>query len=418
MYALEKQRAILKYLKENAYKMCREPSGNFTKPYVEPGAVYISSLWDWDSRFGVEALFDITEKLKGTKDFDYEKTKAWVIECGKGCIINFFDKQLEDGFLPIGVFNGDDWVPRMKENHKARKVNHVKPVIAQFIKMVADYSNDFTFFDLEKVEKYFDYYDKYQKDEWTGLYVWQNDLMIGIDNNPTVFFRPPLSSADIYLNTFMVEDLNCFSYILEKLGNVDRANYYKEKSKALSDLINKEMYDERDAYYYSQDVIVDRQVEQMGYHHGFPLENKGLPIKIRVWAGLMPLWAGIPTQNQANAIIEKNFSDDTLFCKAGIRSLASNEKMFDERSSNNPSNHVGPVWTINNVITWKGLKRYGFTDLAEELRRRTIDMLGDSVINDGGFYESYRCNGEHMLFCGFLSWNCLVSEMLDEGIEI
>ena len=418
MYQEHKQKAILKYLKENAYKMCRKPSGNFTCAYVEPGANYINSLWDWDSRFGVEALFDLTEKLKNSSDFDYLATKEMIIECGKGCIINFLDKQLEDGFTPIGVFSGDDWFERIKHAHDSGNVNNqMKPVLAQFIRIVGDYSNDFKFFDLDKVKKYFAYYDEHQLDAWSNLYVWQNDLMVGIDNNPGVFFRPSKSSADIYLNALMVEDLNAFAYVLEKLGDKE-AKLYKDKANALKDLINKEMYDERDAFYYTQDVIVDRTVEKTGYHHGFPLENKGLPIKIRSLAGFFPLWAGIPTKEQVEDIVKKNFNDDSILCKAGIRTLAKNEKMFDERESNNPSNWLGPVWTIGNVVVWKALKKYGFDDLAETIRQKTIDLLGDSVINDGGFYESYRGNGEHMLFLGFLSWNCLVSEMLDENIKL
>lgn len=414
MYQSEKQKAILTYLRDNAYKTCRMPTGRIKYPYVEPGANYINSLWDWDALFCVEALIDVTERLKNTVGFNYEEKRKLVIDCGKGCVLNFLDEQYEDGYIPIGIFAGEkDKGFFGKKYAEGVKMNQIKPVLAQFILQVSEYCGDFSWFDLWKVEKYFDYYKREQLDTRTGLYVWQNDLMIGIDNNPATFFRPAKSSADIYLNTFMYADLTAFVAVLERLNEGDKAEIYRAEAQRLKNVIEAETYDTRDAFYYSQCVIIDTAVAEMGFHHGFPIEYKGLPIKIRQWVGLIPLWANIPDKARVQAIVEKNFCDDTLFCKAGIRSLASNEKMFSERATNNPSNHIGPVWTINNILVWKGLKNYGFSDLAEELRRRTIDLLGDSVMKDGGFYESYKGNGEHLLFCGFLSWNCLVSEMLD-----
>lgn len=416
MYQPEKQKAILEYLRENAYKTCRAPTGRIAYPYVEPGANYINSLWDWDSRFCVEALIDITEKLRSSDGFDYEGKRKLVLDCGKGCVLNFLAEQYEDGYIPIGIFAGekDKGFFGVKYN-EGIKMNQMKPVLAQFILLLSEYCGDYGWFDADKVEKYFAFYQREQLDARTGLYVWQNDLMIGIDNNPAAFFRPALSSADIYLNTLMYVDLTAFSTVLSRRGEREKARIYEAEAERLKKVINAETYDSRDAFYYSQDVIADTTVAEMGFHHGFPMEYKGLPIKIREWVGLMPLWAKIPTNKQAKNIFEKNFNDDAIFCKAGIRSLASNEKMFSERATNNPSNHIGPVWTINNILVWKGLKNYGLTMAAEELRRRTIDLLGDSVLQNGGFYESYKGNGEPLLFCGFLSWNCLVSEMLDEG---
>ena len=415
IYQEEKQKAILNYLSKNAYNMCRKPVGRIKHAFVEPGAHYKAELWDWDSFFAMEALMDITEKMKDQDGFDYSEKKSLVMECGKGCIMNFLDEQMVDGYIPIGLFAREEGRSFFQEKYdNGEKMNQIKPILAQFSLLVCEYCNDYTWLEVDKLEKYFEYYQREQFNERTGMYVWQNDLMVGVDNNPAVFFRPALSSADIYLNTFMYVELSAFAAILRKLGKNDKANLYEQKAETLKNVINNEMYDERDAFYYSQDVIRDTTIAEMGYHKRFPMEYKGLPIKVRSWVGLMPLWAGIPTAEQAADMIKKNFNDDTLFCEAGIRSLAKNEKMFDERSSSNPSNHLGPVWIINNVIVWKGLKKYGFEKLAEELRRKTIDLLGDNVIQDGGFYESYTGEGTHMLYLGFLSWNCLITEMLDE----
>ena len=74
IYQEEKQKAILNYLSKNAYNMCREPVGRIKYAFVEPGAHYKAELWDWDSFFAMEALMDITEKMKDQDGFDYSRS--------------------------------------------------------------------------------------------------------------------------------------------------------------------------------------------------------------------------------------------------------------------------------------------------------------------------------------------------------
>ena len=58
--------------------------------------------------------------------------------------------------------------------------------------------------------------------------------MIGMDNDPTSFGRPKFSTANIYLNSFMVLELESFTKILKNC-NFDHAlyNVFQEKAKKL-----------------------------------------------------------------------------------------------------------------------------------------------------------------------------------------
>ena len=40
-----------------------------------------------------------------------------------------------------------------------------------------------------------------------GLYFWQTDMSIGVDNDPCTYYRPPRSSGSIYLNALMFKEL-------------------------------------------------------------------------------------------------------------------------------------------------------------------------------------------------------------------
>ena len=96
----------------------------------------------------------------------------------------------------------------------------------------------------------------------------------------------------------------------------------------------------------------------------------------------------------------------------GVRTLARNEKMYNLEKSNNPSNWLGAIWIVANYLVYKGLLRYNKTDIAEELRRKTVLLLEKNLEKYGDMFESYHPDtGEPNLFPGFLSWNLLAIEL-------
>ena len=57
--------------------------------------------------------------------------------------------------------------------------NQHKPFLCQSILNVSRYdNNDFSWFSVEPLIKYMDYYKRKQFHERSGLYVWKNDFMI------------------------------------------------------------------------------------------------------------------------------------------------------------------------------------------------------------------------------------------------
>ena len=70
-------------------------------------------------------------------------------------------------------------------------------------------------------EKFFLRY-KEKNQHSCGLYFWTDDFMIGVDNDPTAFYRPNKSSGSIYLNCLMYKELSSMAYICEKLGYEDK----------------------------------------------------------------------------------------------------------------------------------------------------------------------------------------------------
>ena len=173
--------------------------------------------------------------------------------------------------------------------------------------------------------------------------------MIGMDNDPATFGRPKFSTANIYLNSFMCMELEAMGKICRTFGKEKRAEYYQEKKTKLVEAIQNECWDKRDQFFYSVDVDIKTRKFDW-FHEGLGVFWKTLPIKIRVWSGFIPMYAGFATKEQAEAMVHHIFDEETFASLYGVTTLAKDEKMFDLSVTNNPSNWLGPIWLVANYI--------------------------------------------------------------------
>lgn len=400
---------IKEYLKQNITNILKEPREFIRYPFIDPGSVYNGNVWDWDTYWSVYGLFSLFDELD-------DLLKEKIIVHSKGNVFNFLDHQLEDGYIPMMIEVSKWPEPYLNLKHKEGVLmNMHKPFLCQQICLISDQINDYSwiFSYVDQLLKYFDCYDKYYYFEDKGLYVWCDDIMIGMDNDPTSFGRPKFSTANIYLNSFMVLELESFAKIL-KNSNFDHAlyNVYLEKAKKLQNVIHKECWDERDKFFYSVDVdIMTRHYDW--FHIGLGVFWNTLPIKIRTWSGFLPMYAGFATSMQAYDLVKHYKDKNTFHSNYGITTLAKDEKMFNLEATNNPSNWLGPIWIVANYIVFRGFLNYGFVDEAKEICDNTIELLGRDLMETGSFHEYYNpTNGEPIMNGGFINWNMLVVTML------
>ena len=226
-----------------------------------------------------------------------------LIEHAKGNVRNFFDHQLEDGYIPMMIEVADWPEPYLNMKHKEGiLMNMHKPFLCSQICLISDYIGDYLWAEgfFQGIEKYFVCYDKNYYCADCGLYVWCDDIMIGMDNDPATFGRPKFSTANIYLNSFMCVELSAAERICRRFGRKERAEYYGQKREKLIAAIQSECWDKRDEFFYSVDV--DIRIRKFDwFHQGLGVFWKTLPIKIRVWSGFIPMYAKIATKEQAAA---------------------------------------------------------------------------------------------------------------------
>ncbi len=392
------ERLILDYTQKHYDKMFREPNGILKHKFIVPGSSYANCLWDWDSWLTNIALASI---VKGKDISEYEK----------GCILNFLSNLDEQGRMPIYI------TPEYVFPDFAEKQTNVhKPVLAQHAVFVCDKINDYSWLKeyFDGFERYLAYYDTHCKHE-SGLYFWVNDCAIGVDNDPCTYYRPQGSSASIYLNCLMYQELLAMQKLSATFGYFEKAEAYQKKASKLKKSVQENCWDERDGFYYSVDINLLPVDKCQWLHIGAPRHWSCLIQRIGVWSGFMAMWAGIATEEQAERMVKEHYANERTFnAPYGVRTLSKMEKMYAIKATHNPSCWLGPIWGISNYMTFEGLRKYGYAKEAKELKEKTVCLFGTDLEKTGELHEYYDPEtGEGLYNAGFQNWNLLVVKMID-----
>lgn len=409
-------------IKSNIYKdykkMYRNGGGSLVYPFLTPGSnQYDNVLWDWDSWLSNVALRQILTDIGSVKD----KTEALKYE--QGCVLNFLHYGDWDGYLPIVIW--EDSKPRDIMPANIYEVNMHKPVLAQHAAFITQNNQGNAEWLREKfyhLQTFVNNYKAHHRDKATGLFYWQSDVAIGVDNDPCTFFRPDKSSASIFLNCLMYKELLAMVYLANQLNLSSVGEGFARDAEMLKAAVREHCWDERDGFYYSVDInlrpTINRADSTLGrtflIHSGYPRDYDCIIQRIEVWSGFMAMWSGIATPEQAVRMVHEHYANPKTFnATAGVRTLSKMEKMYSTRGSANPSNWRGPIWGISNYMVFKGLVDYGFNKEAKELASKTIWLFGSDFEKSGALHEYYEPDtGVPLCNIGFQNWNYLVLNMI------
>jgi putative isomerase len=404
-------RTLLKSRLSGNYQGMFRPAGGAQKyGFLTPGSeLYPDVLWDWDSWLSNVALRQI---FHDNNDSTESET---ALEFERGSVLNFLEvarrRPRPDGWIPIAVSRKEITPPG-----DIYSQNMHKPCLAQHAAFLVKQSGDAEWLREHAfaLQCFINNYRNHHRHE-CGLYFWQSDGAIGVDNDPCTFGRPPRSSGSIYLNCLMYRELLALAFILEALGLNDVARHYLSDADKLKAAIQEYCWDERDGFFYSVDFSMNPVHRGQFESHGGQLRDwPCLIMRIGVWSGFLGLWSGVASQEQAERVAREHYRNPKTFSAPfGVRSLSRMEKMYNLRASGNPSCWLGPVWGAANYLTFRGLLRYDLHDDARELAEKTVLLFGQDVERFGAMHECYQPeNGEPILSRGFQSWNYLVLNMI------
>ena len=405
--------ALLQYFAECAPQLLRAPTGILRHPSVAPslpGKEYSTNLWDWDTLWTSQGLFRLAALLHD------DQLKQQLCEHVSGSLLDFLEHASPDGQIPI-LMMADNPDPFQVLGKNPRTRNQAKPVFGQLGLLASDQRGDANWLEphFDSILRFYDSWVRHNSSS-IGLLVWGDDVAIGDDNDPTTFGRPSFSSANLLLNCLFYQDLLASAELARRLGRPADHDRLSSQAKELGQRIETFCWDPRDSYYYTVDVqCVDRRAELIPtVHRGMEMSWKCLPMRIQMFTGFLPLWCGIAPQQNAHKLISTNYlADDRLRARWGARSLSARETMYSLEFSSNPSNWLGPVWTIVSYFVWRALQRYGYKKEANALADTTLLLLSRDLERNGSLNEYYHPDtGEALSHKGFLDWNLLVLEMI------
>jgi glycogen debranching enzyme len=174
--------------------------------------------------------------------------------------------------------------------------------------------------------------------------------------------RTPFALRAVLFNSLLVQANRDLAEIARVLG--DDPGQFESWAARTAAGIDAKLWDEEAAVYVDYDV-------EAGRHVG-----------VRTAAGLAPLHAGIPTDERARRMIGA-LAGSRVEVEGGegwaVTSLAPDDPGFV------PTRYWrGPIWPILNWALQSGLDRYGYHDLAAQVRRGLIHLASAS-----GFWEHY-----------------------------
>lgn len=188
---------------------------------------------------------------------------------------------------------------------------------------------------------------------------------------------------DVPFNSIMVENLKILSQIAEVLGHSEDAKFFLREQEKIVEAMKKFMFE--DNLFWST--------------FGKDYQK----IKVKTWAIFAPLFAQILSKDQAKKLVDdyllnpKEFKTEFLLPTVSI-----SEASFDKQGL-----WRGPVWIATNWFVYKGLIKYNFLDIAQQIKQSSI-----SLISRSGFREQFDpFTGEGYGARNF-TWGGLVLDML------
>ncbi len=358
-------------------KIKRSASGKIKHDYLVPGGPY-DEQWDWDGFFMGIAL-----SVGDPRNSIYLKNWA----------LNYIENAGADGKV-AGCLTPNGYDPRL---------NHIKPFLSQGVFLASKFLKDFSWIKPHwaTVKKIVLYRRRYLWNKKYNLGVWYDSMESGADNNVAVLDYPNSSVAGADLNTFMYLEFLSMKLIASALGDDDEV-LFGELAESVRNGMLKHLWDGKEKIFYNLDTKNGSHIKRIGY------------------SSFVPLWGKLLGEEEGKETIRRYLlSEDFMWAKYGIRTLAKNDPAYNNRNIIKPfSNWQGPIWIISNYIYMQGLINYGLQKEAILLAENITNLVLKDIESTGGMHENYDAEtGESLAAPNFASWNILVENMLEDAIN-
>lgn len=199
-------------------------------------------------------------------------------------------------------------------------------------------------------------------------------------NSPSLWKEFLIEPVDF--NALYSDSLSCLAEIAREIDRTEDFSHYTDRASRVNQAILAKMWDDNAGYYW--DLLGDNE----------------MPIKIPSSASFITLFAGIPSMEQAQRLVNQMLSH--FWTDYPIPTIA-----IDHFTYSPEKYWRGNTWLNLNWFIIKGLQRYGFLDLANTILNRSV-----ALIEKSGFREYFHPTTGEGLGSYSHSWSGIVLDLM------
>ena len=330
--------------KENVYSK----EGLIPCRWSTPDRVPHRFMWLWDSAFHAMSF------------------AQYDVEMAKDCIRAVLALQAEDGFIAHMM------------NPKGRMHNHTQPqVLAWAVWSIYQQDKDKGFVRecVPALAKFLIWTMKNRDKNNNGLLEWYTEPNYteckcgesGLDNSPRFDYDIELDAIDF--SVYLCNDAKYLSMLFEELGEQENAQYFNSVHETVKGKINTLLWCEEDSLYY--DRLFNGELTRFATPSSF-----------------LPMFAGLCSQEQADKMVKVLLDENRFWTEMPIPSIPKDSEYYDIDMWR------GCSWLNINYFIILGLRKYGYSEVAEELRTRTLKTVYGWYKQTGNIFEFYDADNK------------------------
>ena len=316
------------------------PMGNVMYEAMVPSKAKYLGIWNWDACFHAVAFRHVDPAL------------------ARDQLRTILAHQLPNGMVPDAVYDGGviDYL-----DHPVKGEVTKPPVIAWAALKLHETDPNIEFLGriYPSLVRWNSWWFMMNDDDADGLVQYNHPYSSGLDDSPLWDHGLPVESPDI--NTYLCIQMDALAVIAEALGKYEEAKMWRQRALDIAHRMVRDLYALEAGLFWAMH------------------DHKSVP-EVTI-LNLFPLWTGhLPNDIQEN-ILAHLTNPDKFWTNYPLSTVARNSPSYDPDTM-----WRGPTWVNMNYIFIEALTKIGRSDIANELRDRTLALISQ---NDG-FYEFYN----------------------------
>lgn len=322
------------------------PQGGIPVLWTTPDRLPHKHLWLWDSVFHAIGFLTYNKELA--------KDAIWAV----------LSQQWENGFVPL-MMNPVDSADFTQPPILSYGVWEIYKATGdlEYLKKCAPRLKAYVQWDIDNRDKNNNNLLEWSIDEYEECRCGES----GMDNSPRFDKAIDLDAVDF--SSYVCSEAEILSHIFEVLGDKKERDYWSKIHKKIKQAINDILWCEKDGMYYDKDM-------------------NGEFSYIPNVANFITLFAGVPDKERAARLVESLTNPESFWTKLPVPTIPKNHPTHDGDMWR------GSVWINFNYMIIVGLLRYGYDDIAKELKDKTLAVIKKWYNKYGCIYEFYNCDDE------------------------